>query len=235
VRPAARQASFADRAYQFYISLNPPKVPRAVTVMNPYTEPAVKCYLDSFLTKYFDDNNPRIAILGINAGRFGAGLTGVTFTDPVALADECGIPNHLPRKRELSSVYIYEMIRHMGGPAKFYSQFFLSALCPLGFTRKGVNLNYYDDKKLERAVTPFIISSVEQHIAFGCRRDHVVILGRGTNARFFARLNDEHRWFEYVHPLDHPRFIMQYRRKRLREYLDLYANTLSRLLRKAGR
>lgn len=83
----------------------------------------------------------RVPILGINPGRFGSGLTGVTFTDPVALADECGISNHLPRKRELSSIYIYEMIRHMGGPAEFYQQFFLSAVCPLGFTRKGVNLN----------------------------------------------------------------------------------------------
>ena len=29
------------------------------------------------------------------------------------------------------------------------------------------------------------------------------------------------------HPLDHPRFIMQYRRKRLDKYLDLYARILS--------
>src|SRR5689334_13529398 len=99
-----RRPTFGDRAYDFYVSLQTPKVPRAVTVMNPYTEPEAKGYLHTFLNKYFDDNYPRVAILGINPGRFGAGVTGVTFTDPVALADECGIPNHLPRKRELSSV-----------------------------------------------------------------------------------------------------------------------------------
>jgi len=224
---ALRQSSFGDRAYEFYTSLDTPAVPRAVDVMNPYTEPTVKGYLRKFLNKYFDDNLPRIPILGINAGRFGAGLTGVTFTDPVALADDCLIPNHLPRKRELSSIYIYDMIRHMGGPAEFYQQFFLSAVSPLGFTREGVNLNYYDDRRLERAVTRFIVSSVERHIAFGCRRDRVVILGRGKNARFFGRLNDEHQWFAEVHTLDHPRFIMQYRRKHLGEYLDLYASVLS--------
>ena len=195
--------------------------------MNPYTEPAVKGYLKSFLGKYFNNDGARIPILGINAGRFGAGLTGINFTDPVALEDECGIPNDLPRKRELSSVYIYDMIRHMGGPTVFYQQFFLSAVCPLGFLREGVNLNYYDDRRLERAVTSFIVSSVERHIAFGCRRDHVVILGRGSNARFFTRLNDEYRWFDEVHSLDHPRFIMQYRRKRLGEYLDEYGSVLS--------
>ena len=222
-----RQSSFGKRAYDFHVTLKPPVVPRAVEVMNPYTERAVKGYLRKFLNKYFDDDRARIAILGINAGRFGAGLTGINFTDPVALADECGIPNNLPRKRELSSIYIYDMIRHMGGPAGFYQQFFLSAVCPLGFTREGVNLNYYDDRRLERAVTPFIISSVERHIAFGCRRDHVVILGRGDNARFFGRLNDEYRWFDEVHAVDHPRFIMQYRRKRLEEYLDQYASVLS--------
>lgn len=222
-----RQSSFASRAYDFYVSLDTPRVPRGVAVMNPYDNPAVKSYLSSFLTEYFNDDCPRVPILGINAGRFGAGLTGVTFTDPVALADDCGIPNPLPRKRELSSIYIYDMIRHMGGPAKFYRHFFLSAVCPLGFTRKGLNLNYYDDKKLERAVTPFIVSSVDRHIEFGCSRDHVVLLGRDENARFFCRLNAEHGWFSEVHAVHHPRFIMQYRRKRAGEYLDEYKTVLS--------
>lgn len=195
--------------------------------MNPYTERPVQGYLKSFLNKYFDDDRPRVAVLGINPGRFGAGVTGITFTDPVALADACGIPNHLPRNRELSSIYVYDVIDHMGGPEHFYQKFFLSAVCPLGFTREGVNLNYYDDRELERAMTPFIVSSVEQHIAIGCRRDHVVILGRGDNARFFSRLNEKHGWFGEVHAVDHPRFIMQYRRRHLDEYLAQYATLLS--------
>jgi hypothetical protein len=197
--------------------------------MNPYTERPVQGYLKAFLGKYFDDERPRVAILGINPGRFGAGVTGITFTDPVALADACGIPNHLARKRELSSIYVYDVIERMGGPEQFYHNFFLSAVCPLGFTRKGINLNYYDDRKLERAVTPFIVSSVERHLELGCRRDHVVILGRGANARFFSRLNEEYGWFGEVHSVDHPRFIMQYRRKRLKEYIDEYAGLLQNL------
>ncbi|MGI9042514.1 MAG: uracil-DNA glycosylase family protein [Gemmatimonadaceae bacterium] len=219
--------SFGKRAYRFYTSLETPSVPRGVTVMNPYTERPVQRYLKGFLNKYFDDDRPRIAMLGINPGRFGAGVTGITFTDPVALADACGIPNHLPRKRELSSIYVYDVIGRMGGPEEFYRHFFLSAVCPLGFTRKGINLNYYDDRKLEREVTPFIVSSIEQHLALGCRSDHVVILGRGDNARFFSRLNEKHGWFGEVHAVDHPRFIMQYRRRHLDEYLAQYASLLS--------
>ena len=195
--------------------------------MNPYTKPPIRGYVREFLAKYFSDNCERVLILGINPGRFGAGVTGVTFTDPVALADECGIPNDLPRRRELSSVFVYNVINRFGGPNEFNSRFFLSAVCPLGFTRDQTNLNYYDDRKLERAVTPFIVASIEQHLAFGGRRDHVVILGRGQNSTFLSRLNDRHRWFASIHSLDHPRFIMQYRQKQLDAYIAKYRDILS--------
>ena len=221
--------TFGDRAFRFYTSLATPRVPRGVEVMNPYTEPSVRGYLREYLDKYFSDNRERVLILGINPGRFGAGVTGVTFADPVALADFCGVPNDLPRRRELSSVFVYDVVNALGGPDEFHSRFFLSAVCPLGFTQDGVNLNYYDDRKLERAVTPFIVSSIEQHIAIGGRRDHVAILGRGENSKFFSGLNDEHRWFASIHSLDHPRYIMQYRRKQLDAYIEKYADILSLL------
>ena len=219
--------TFAERALRFYTSLASPRVPRGVTVMNPYTDPRTQSCVRTFLEKYFSDNRERTLIIGINPGRFGSGITGVTFTDPVALADELGIPNDMPRKRELSSIFIYKVINHLGGPEAFYDRFFLSAVSPLGFTRGGTNLNYYDERKLERAVTPFIVSTIEAQIALGCRRDRVIVLGRGHNAKFLTRLNDEHRWFASVHALDHPRFIMQYRRKKLVAYIADYENVLS--------
>jgi hypothetical protein len=194
--------------------------------MNPYVDARIQRYVRSFLDRYFPDNRDRTLILGINPGRFGAGITGVTFTDPVALADECGIPNDLPRKRELSSIFIYSVINHLGGPEAFFSRFFLSAVCPLGFTRRGINLNYYDDRKLERAVTPLISSSVEAQIALGCGRDRLIVLGSGQNAQFLKRLNDEHQWFRSVHALDHPRFILQYRRKQVDSYIRKYEDVL---------
>jgi hypothetical protein len=195
-------------------------------MMNPYLDVRVQPYVRAFLDKYFSDNRHRTLILGINPGRFGAGITGVTFTDPVALADECGIPNDMPRKRELSSIFIYSVIHHFGGPETFFGKFFLSAVSPLGFTRGGTNLNYYDDPRLARAVRPFIVSSVERQISLGCGRDQVIILGRGKNMTFFERLNDEYQWFSSVHALDHPRFIMQYRRKRIDDYVTQYADIL---------
>jgi hypothetical protein len=223
-----RARNFAERAMKFYTSLVSPRVPRGIVVMNPYTDARIQRQLRAFLGKYFSDNHERTLILGINPGRFGAGITGITFTDPVALADECGIPTDLPRKRELSSIFIYAVVNRLGGPEAFYSRFFLSAVCPLGFTRRGVNLNYYDDTKLQRAVTPFIVSSIEAHLALGCSRERVIVLGRGENAKFLSRLNDQHGWFESVDALDHPRFILQYRRKQLDKYIAHYAAVLGR-------
>src|SRR5947208_3160381 len=93
-------STFASRALRFYKSLRRPSVPRGVGVMNPYTDPKVLAVVRLFLKRYFDDNGERLLVIGINPGRFGAGITGVTFTDPVALADDCGIANEMPRRRE---------------------------------------------------------------------------------------------------------------------------------------
>lgn len=190
--------------------------------MNPYSDASVRGYVQAFLSKFFADNDPRVLVLGINPGRFGAGVTGVTFTDPIALADDCGIDNHLPRRRELSSIFVYDFIRRFGGAREFYRRYFLTAVSPLGFTRGGTNYNYYDDPALLRAVTPFITRSIERQIALGGRRDHAIVFGSGANLEFLRRLNERHRFFETLLPLDHPRFIMQYRRKRLDEYYARY-------------
>ena len=197
--------------------------------MNPYTNRDVRRYVRAFLERFCSDGEQRLLVLGINPGRFGSGITGVTFTDPVALADSCGIANDLPRRRELSSIFVYDLIQRLGGPAPFYRRFFLTAVCPLGFTRDGRNLNYYDEPALARAVTPFIVRTMAQQLALGARRDHAVVFGRGQNHRFLQRLNDEHGWFGELHAIDHPRFILQYRRKQSGAYAARYAELFARL------
>jgi len=194
--------------------------------MNPYTDPRTRRCLSAFLAKFFNDSAPRTLVIGINPGRFGSGLTGVTFTDPYALTNDCGLSHEFTGQRELSADFVYRVVNAIGGPAAFYSRLFLSAVSPLGFTRKGINLNYYDDKRLEKAVTPFIVESIGRHLTFPVRSDRVVVLGRGKNAAYFKALNEEHRWFGEVQTLDHPRFIMQYRRKKLDQYIAEYVRVL---------
>lgn len=222
------QNTFADRTLKFFsdLKLNT-NLPSGVSVMNPYAEdPAVMDMVERFYTKYCSDDQPRLAMLGINPGRFGGGVTGIAFTDPLHLDERCGIPNALPRKHELSSLFIYDLIDAYGGEKIFYTDLYLGSICPLGFVRDGKNLNFYDDKKLQEAVEPFIIESLHQQIGLGLRTDVCFCLGEGKNYKYFSRLNETHGFFDRIIPLSHPRFIMQYRRKRKEEFVNLYLKTL---------
>jgi hypothetical protein len=221
--------TFASKVIGFYqdLDLNS-DLPEGVFVMNPYKKREIRTLMENFFNRYCSDENPRTFILGINPGRFGAGVTGITFTDPVRLESECGIANDLDKRPELSSVFIYDIIDHYGGTGKFYAKFYLSAVCPLGFVKEGKNLNYYDNKILERTLRPFIIRSIRDQIDFGCNRKTAICLGEGENFRYLSRLNSENRFFETIIPLAHPRFIMQYRLKKKEEYIQAYLDVLNR-------
>ncbi|HZF26693.1 MAG TPA: uracil-DNA glycosylase family protein [Steroidobacteraceae bacterium] len=218
-----RDATFAAKVLHFYARLRAPRVlPEGVEIMNPHRDRRVRSYVEKFFLKFYGDTAPRILVFGINPGRFGAGRTGVMFTDPVALELDCGIQNHLEKRREMSSEFIYDFIGHCGGARDFYGRFFLTAVSPLGFVRNGLNFNYYDDPRLLRRLRPFILRTMREQLAFGACRDAAIVLGTGDNYRFLSALNEEYRFFGKLLPLDHPRFIMQYRRRRLAEYRSKY-------------
>jgi hypothetical protein len=227
-------STFAERAFGFYKRLAiPGRLPGKVEVMNPYRDPGVMRYVKRFLDRYYSDNRRRVAVFGINPGRFGAGITGITFTDPVALETLCGIQNDLPKKRELSSVFVYTFAERLGGPAKLFSDFFFTAVSPLGFTKDGKNYNFYDDPSLFAATQPFIVQSLRDQVSLGVSRDIALVLGSGKNRVIFESLNREFGFFKTVVSLDHPRFIIQYRRARLDEYLRKYEETFLLALERA--
>ena len=229
------RSTFGNRALGFYTKIGTIEgLPANIQVMNPYARPNVQRYMESFLRKYFSDNRKRVYVFGINPGRFGAGVTGVTFTDPVALERFCGIDNELEKRREVSSEFVYEFIQYWGGVEKFYQEFFLTAVSPLGFMRNGKNYNYYDDRRSLNVTKPFIVRSLKDQLACGARRETAILLGTGKNQRVFTELNQEHKFFKRVCAVEHPRFIMQYRRKRLREYLKKYKEIFSQALSSAG-
>lgn len=203
------------------------KLPNGVEVMNPYQNEVAFALCKKFYNKYYNNSQPRKIILGINPGRFGAGLTGIPFTDPVKLEEECGIQNNLTKKRELSADFIYLMINAFGGKEIFYNQFYFGSVSPLGFTKDGKNLNYYDDPKLQKAVLPFIINTINIQINFGLNTEVAYCLGEGKNYKFLTKLNAEHQFFKKIIPLSHPRFIMQYRRKTMHLFIDDYLKKLN--------
>jgi hypothetical protein len=227
-------STFGECAFQFYASLElPNKLPIGVAVLNPFPAPGIQGYLRLFYQKFFFDNHKRVFVFGINPGRFGAGITGVTFTDPIALETFCGVPNDLPKKRELSSVFIYEFIKLWGGPKKFYRDFFLTAVSPLGFVKDGRNFNFYDHPTLLRDIKPFLIWSIESQLEFGARSGAAIVLGTGKIRKVFDDLNREGSFFKNVYAVEHPRFIMQYRRRRLGDYLQKYSETFEQALKES--
>jgi len=218
---------FADKAISYFLSQDIiPNLPKSIEVLNPYKNENVIDLVKKFYKNFYNDNNKRVYIIGINPGRFGGGITGIPFTDPVVLREKCGIPNNLGSKKELSSEFIYKVIDSFGGAEKFFSKYFLTAIYSLAFLKDGKNFNYYDDKILLKKIKPHLVESIKKQINFGCSDEFVICLGK-KNAEFLNEINNELKYFKEIKTLNHPRYIMQYRRRFFKEYIKEYLWTLN--------
>lgn len=224
--------SFARKVIEFTQNLRIPEValPPDFEWLFPYDQEETMRCLSAFYEKYYADEQGRHFIFGINPGRFGAGLTGVPFTDPLRLEEFCGIENSFPKKPELSADFVWRFIQAYGGVEAFTRSFYITSLSPLGFIRHGVNINYYDDRDLIRSVEPFIVWNLRTQLEFGKLGDTAICLGEGKNYAFFKKLNDREGFFREIIPLPHPRWVMQYRRKRVDEFVDRYVAALGSVL-----
>ena len=225
---------FSDRVISFNRQLSfAGRLPAGIRIMNPFRESPEAMELSAqFYVKYYSDNNPRKIILGINPGRHGAGLTGIPFTDTIRLTEKCSIPVKNLFSYEISSVFIYKMIDAFGGPEEFYNKYYINSVCPLGFVKsneKGreVNYNYYDSRELMKLIHYFIFESLKKQLEFGISRGIAFCLGTGKNFRFLSQLNQDHRFFRKIVPLEHPRYIMQYKSGDIGSYIDSYLEAFS--------
>ncbi|QJW88720.1 DUF4918 family protein [Spirosoma taeanense] len=219
-------STFADKAIAYYNSLTAPaSLPPGVGAMNPYQQPEVRKIVGEFYTRFFSDTSPRVFVLGINPGRFGAGVTGISFTTPQNLRRYCGIENDLRDTPELSSRFIYQIVEAFGGAQAFYGRFFLTSLFPLALTKDGKNYNFYDDRITTNTLWPAITQTVQTQLTFGADRRVAVCLGR-KNEVFLRRLNEQQRFFDHIVTLDHPRYILQYKTKDAPLYVERYIATL---------
>lgn len=205
-------------------------LPQGIRVMNPFRDEEVLSVSEQFYRKFYNDNRQRKFIIGINPGRFGAGTTGVPFTDTKRLEEVCGIKMNSANTHEPSSVFIYDMIARYGGPERFYGDFYINSISPLGFLRlnnKGnwVNCNYYDYESLYRNLEDFLIATLKQQVNFGIDTRKCYLLGR-KNARYFERINKKEKLFESYEVLDHPRYIVQYKARQKEDYIRDYLDKL---------
>ena len=212
--------------YRFLTSLDPGLgLSKGYSVIYPYFNLEVKRVLRVFCDRFYSNDRERVLMLGINPGRFGAGITGVPFTDPIALETVCGIKNEFDKRQELSSSFIHEMIKTIGGPRVFYNKVLLSSVCPLGFLHGTKNCNYYDAPMLLKKTAELIRESLNQHMKMNVSRDKVIVLGK-KNAAFLLGFDSFSNLFKEVVVLDHPRFIMQYRSPLKSAYIKEYINAI---------
>lgn len=232
-----RKKTFGEKVIRFNKRLHfDSPFPQGIEVMNPFK--TSECAIQAsrlFYEKFYNDENKRGIILGINPGRFGAGITGVPFTDPKRLREFCGI--FLPEcgtAHEPSSEFIYNVAEAMGGVEKFYARWYINSICPLGFVRENehgrmVNFNYYDTPALLEAALPFILKTLPEQISFGIYTHVCVCLGTGKNYAHLCKINEKGHFFERVVAVEHPRYIMQYKTRSRKAYIDKYVATLNEI------
>lgn len=215
--------------YEFLIQLKlDGKLPKGFSVLNPYGDPEVRRLLRLFCDRFYKGSHPRTLVLGINPGRLGAGITGIPFTDPVALEKWCGLKNKFDKRAELSSSFVYRFIDAFGGPKLFYQSFLISSVCPLGFLQNDKNANYYDGSKLLKTLNGFMNRSLAAHMEFNIDRNNLVVFGK-KNAETLKELSSFQKLnFGHLHVLEHPRFIMQYKQKELNKYVDKFVVTFKK-------
>ena len=108
----------------------------------------------------------------------------------------------------------------------FFSKLFLTALYPFAITKDGKNYNYYDERELATRLRSAIVQNIRKQIEFGARRDLAILLGK-KNAEFFSTINDEYKFFRRIVVFEHPRYIMQYRLKKIDYYIKKYLDTIN--------
>ena len=225
-------STFAEKVIDYHFNLTADwDIPSEVEIIYPFDGEEVKEVFSKFYKKFFSDQESRYYLFGINPGRFGAGVTGIPFTDPVILENECMISNKFKKKNELSALFVYDFINNLGGAEAFYSNIYITSICPLGFIKNNKNYNYYDDKMLYKSLEKRIIENIKVQIDFGCKTDRAFCMGKGKNFQYMNMLNKEHQFFEKIIALPHPRWVMQYRLKSKQEHLDFYVNKLSSALK----
>jgi hypothetical protein len=227
--------TFAERIIEFNSKLDFNGIlPEGIHIMNPFREDNLILPLSSaFYRKYYNDNRLRHLILGINPGRFGAGVTGIPFTDTKRLLDPCGLDYSGRMTHEPSSVFVYEVIEAYGGVNEFYSDFYINSIFPLGFTiqdkaGKEKNFNYYDSKELTAAIYDFSVENIRKQIGLGIETDICYCFGTGKNEKFLRSINKEYRFFGEIVALEHPRYVMQYKSKFKQAYIDKYLHAFKR-------
>ncbi len=232
-----KQKFFSESVLEFneWLANKSLNLPNNYSFNNPFNgknKEQIKDITNAFYKKYYNDNNKRYLILGSSPARKGTATTGIPFEDANHLYKETGIMIEKFYINKSSSNFLYDVMEKYGGCEKFYKDFFMSFVCPLGIVNvnsKGneVNANYYESKKLENVLYDFIVDSLKKQIAFGIDTSICYCIGSGENFKFLTKINDQYNFFDKIIALEHPRFITQYNSKDRDDYLKKYISVFN--------
>ena len=227
--------TIAKQLLKFYqkIQSYPFDLPKDIKALQLY-EGEVLNIITDFFKKYYNDNHSRTLILGINPGRKGAAITGIPFTDSDRLFKIMDKTYPINHSYEPSADFFHTVVNGYGGAKKFYKSFLISSVSPIGFIVKNqrdnwVNFNYYDRKELEELCSKFIKEMMEEQLKMNIKRDTAICLGKGKNYKRLQILNEQNKWFERIVPIEHPRYIIQYKRKYKSKYVEKYLELLKKI------
>ena len=204
------------------------ELPNNYKVINPYKDKLVNQITKVFYNKYYNDTNKRRLILGSNPARSKSAIIGIPFEDANHITKETGISINKKYKSNTSSNFLEEVITKYGGYKKFYSNYYMNFVFPLGIVKNETNCNYYENKELLNTLYPFIIKWIKNIINIGIDTSICYSIGSGENYKFLLKINKEYHFFKEIIPLEHPRFIMQYNTKNKDYFLQKYLNELNK-------
>jgi hypothetical protein len=207
-----------------------PELPVGISTYNPYADQNVRRCVSSFYRKFFNDEASRQVLFGINPFRWGAGLTGIPFTDARRLKEKCGIDFKKPASQENAVGFIYEVVDQLGGPELFYQKFYFNWLCPLGLLEEKVKdhkgYSYYEKASLYQSVKALIADNIAHLLDIGTDRENCFVIGRGKNERYLRKINGEHGFFRNIISLEHPGYITRYHAAERDRYLKQYVEQI---------
>lgn len=218
--------SIRNEVIDFYQKfVGPSKLPTDLELINPYADEDRRNAIHSFYDKYYDDSKVRVHVLGINPSRMHKTATGINYTDGFALSEYCGIDNSFSKTRELTADFFYRVVNAMGGPSEFFARIFPWAMMPVCVTKQGDYANYYEESVVEH-----LRDLVEENVRWTSKlpsTGKLVILGTGENHKFFEGMPGSPFGYNEVRVVPHPRWVMQYNRSKLDDYIDQYIEALS--------
>jgi hypothetical protein len=221
-----KTVTFRNRVTEFYQTFSAPTSLSAdIELINPYEDSSRRRAIEEYYAKFFNDENVRVHILGINPSRMHPTATGVNYTDGYALENFCGIENSFSKSRELTSDFFYQVVDAIGGAEEFFGRIFPWAMMPVTVTKKGNYANYYGNDVVED-----LKDLVRENVKWTSQlpsTGRLVILGSGENQKFFENLPGSPFGYNDVRVVPHPRWVLQYNRANVDKFIGQYVDALT--------